>query len=378
LIQESLQREEEEEKGAQDAIDEINGDGPPGGQGGGPGPEIEPPALPYVPGHPYSMPNVVNVDVPVPTSGRWFGWAKNAAAAVYLATSFYTLFRTKSIVRAVTTGTTAATATGVAMLLLPKVVDRIWSAVPEDSFYPDPADVKIAVTCDSIETAVRDVREGMDFQIPWSRTTQALRLYDQWVQGFLCFTGQRDFVQSGRLYTTHHYTVQEDDDVRPTNHRASEAVNDTIEVEQAVFVARNLPFAVRFGYSGEVVTQVVSKLFNSSNADRQAQAFDLASRVSNLNVPSRLVNFIEEGSAMVSHMLASSSDVRRGRVYAALGLNQNGATREAISRLAIVFMMTLPLLYHLITTPESPSIMHSGPIPLAARFRYVLDRVLRV
>jgi len=97
-------------------------------------------------------------------------------------------------------------------------------------------------------------------------------------------------------------------------------------------------------YVEDMVQHVQGYVTTASNEDRKRQCLDLATRITNLNFPSRLNRAVQYGSGIVAHAQASIKDLHTLRSHRSMGLNASGAAPALSTDTAIASTMTLSLL----------------------------------
>lgn len=195
---------------------------------------------------------------------------------------------------------------------------------------------------------------------------------DRLIQKLSLKTGLIDAVEAGRVLKVASFAVDPPtEDLRPANVRANKRVPDRVALEYGLLQSRCGGTDIPLLYAPEVTTVVRASVPTVSVKDRQLQCQELATRVTNLNIPAPIWNVAHSGSATVAQILCANADVHRERYAELMGSNWVGVAAVPML-MAIASATVSPLLIAWIMEPTLSCTIRSLCASPGALCRYVL------
>jgi hypothetical protein len=115
--------------------------------------------------------------------------------------------------------------------------------------------------------------------------------------------------------------------------------------------------AVKLMFSPEMVNVIQPRSDGMNDALRRSECHNIASRISNLMIPSTMCSEIQRGSGMIARLISSNHDVSSSVVSTVLQDFRGGSSSIRLLGLDIVPLMASPFLLFLGTVLLSPGFL---------------------
>jgi hypothetical protein len=171
-------------------------------------------------------------------------------------------------------------------------------------------------------------------------------------------TGYSGYVQTARVAVmSRHLVTKSTFDIRPSHSRGAKCESDRVTLMVAELQDPYERVAVKLMFSPEMVNVIQPRSDGMNDALRRSECHNIASRISNLMIPSTMCSEIQRGSGMIARLISSNHDVSSSVVSTVLQDFRGGSSSIRLLGLDIVPLMASPFLLFLGTVLLSPGFL---------------------
>jgi len=292
-------------------------------------PSNEPPSVPGVNDSPRPASSLQgNGGVPIYSSGR--SWGLNLGCVSVLAAAVVGFSR-----KSLASGLIA----GVATYVVGRAVRTVLSAVGSSLLEAVGHQVHNS-TSGSVDEHLDLISDQIDY--PLSLKTVLAQRVGLSALGMSRILGSNHELEIARYGVVKEHTLNYSGDVRAISDRAVKMLDDPVTVRVGYSIDHRRGTWRPIIFTQEHVDVTVSRLVNTSPDLLWSHGHDVISRLRNLNIPSNLVNPVEEGSHHVALLSSNNDLLLRQRTAELLQLNCKRAAAEHTASVTR-FRMLLPL-----------------------------------